>query len=269
MKAGTQNHLKTKRLMRLLGIPLYRAVGLLETLWLLCTDCCDEGNIGKFTDEEIADYLGWDGKQSPSQLMLALVECGWLDETESDRFAIHDWQDHAPEYLKERWQKRAWRAKKRCKSTTYDESTPDTGGQQPDCPGTVRSIPNPTQPIQTQPNQAQPNPAADAAGSTNPPANGSAAKGRRPPHADVPLPPALASDPFPAAWSDWLAYRRERRLTLRDRTIRAQLESLAPLGPVAAAECVRASIRNGWQGIFPDTKGGRDGQRSRGQRCHD
>jgi hypothetical protein len=59
MIAGTQNHLKAKRLMRKLGIPSYRAVGLLESIWLLCAECCDEGNIGKFTDEEIAEEIGW------------------------------------------------------------------------------------------------------------------------------------------------------------------------------------------------------------------
>lgn len=152
MKAGTQNHVKTKRLMRILGIPLYRAVGVLETLWLLCTDCCDEGNIGKFTDEEIADYLGWDGKQTPTQLMEALVESGWLDRLDGPhRLAIHDWREHAPDFLKDRWQKREWRAKKRSILTTYDDFPPDNAGQPPDMDRTVRSFPNPTQPNQFQP----------------------------------------------------------------------------------------------------------------------
>lgn len=74
----------------------------------------------------------------------------------------------------------------------------------------------------------------------------------------VPIPDSLDLPPFSAAWSEWLDYRRERRLSLRDRTMRAQLESLVPLGPVAAAECLNVSIRNGWQGIFPEkTKNGK------------
>lgn len=68
----------------------------------------------------------------------------------------------------------------------------------------------------------------------------------------VPVPPELSREPFPAAWGDWLSYRNERRLSTRARTIAAQLTSLAPLGPDAAAECLRLSIRNGWQGIFPE-----------------
>jgi hypothetical protein len=67
------------------------------------------------------------------------------------------------------------------------------------------------------------------------------------------IPASLAgSAEFSAAWRDWLSDRRERRLSTRDRTMRAQLESLAPLGPIAATECLRVSIRNGWQGIFPE-----------------
>lgn len=96
MKAGTHNHLKVKRLKRLLGIPLYRAVGILETLWLLCIDCCDEGNIGKFTDEEIADYLEWDG--DPSALARGLSDSGWLDPHDTERLVVSGWADIRRDY---------------------------------------------------------------------------------------------------------------------------------------------------------------------------
>lgn len=66
------------------------------------------------------------------------------------------------------------------------------------------------------------------------------------------LPPGLNHPPFPEMWVEWLAYRTERRLSTRDRTMRAQLQSLSPLGPVAAAECLRKSIRCGWAGVFPE-----------------
>lgn len=68
----------------------------------------------------------------------------------------------------------------------------------------------------------------------------------------VPLPPEISIAPFPPVWLEWIAYRREHRYSTRERTMRAQLQSLAPLGPIAAAECLRSSIRNGWQGIFPE-----------------
>jgi hypothetical protein len=108
--------------------------------------------------------------------------------------------------------------------------------------------------VQDKTRQNKPQCAAEAAGviaspqQIDPPAKAAG------PQPSLTLPPALAADPFPAAWLEWLGYRKERRLTLRDRTMRAQLDSLAPLGPVAAAECVRLSIRNGWQGIFPERR---------------
>jgi len=118
MKAGTHNHVKTKRLKRLLGIPLYQAVGILETLWLLCTDCCDEGNIGKFTDEEIADYLEWDGSDSFA-LVQALLNSGWLDRCDVNRYVVHDWLEHCPQYIKDRLRMRESRVSKANKITTY------------------------------------------------------------------------------------------------------------------------------------------------------
>ncbi len=159
MKAGTQNHLKVKRLQRLLGVPMYRAVGILESLWLLCLDCCDDGRIGKFSDDEIADYLGWDGSKIASELVRALSDAGWLDPDDECRYVIHDWLDHCPEYIKDRIRKRGARVEKRRKSTTYVQVEPDAAGTLPDKPGQtpdqaglVPSIPNPTQPITTQPN---------------------------------------------------------------------------------------------------------------------
>lgn len=124
MKAGTHNHVKTKRLKRLLGIPLYQAVGILETLWLLCTDCCDEGNIGKFTDEEIADYLEWDGSDSFA-LVQALLNSGWLDRCDVNRYVIHDWLEHCPQYIKDRLRMRESRVSKANKITTYASPEPN------------------------------------------------------------------------------------------------------------------------------------------------
>lgn len=156
MKAGTHNHLKTKRLQRLLEIPLYRAVGVLETIWLLCVDCCDEGNIGKFTDAEIAEYLEWEG--DPSKLVNALAESGWLDPDEDYRFRVHDWFEHCPDFIKNRIRKRNARAVKANKTgdnsrdlTTYDQSDADNCGQERTCPppsGSVPSMSIPFQPIQ-------------------------------------------------------------------------------------------------------------------------
>jgi hypothetical protein len=161
LKAGTQNHLKTKRLKRLLGIPLYRAVGILETIWLLCCDCCDEGNIGKFSDLELAEYLEWES--DPSQLVRALADSGWTDQDQAGRPVIHDWLEHCPDFIRERVRKRRMRAQKHSQSqssddgeTTYVTQKPDNNGQQRTDPGQAAACPVFTQPIPTQPIPTQP-----------------------------------------------------------------------------------------------------------------
>ncbi len=161
MKAGTHNHVKMKRLKRLLAIPLYRAVGILETLWQLCIECCDEGNVGKFTDAELADYLEWEG--DPSELIRSLTDAGWLDTDGSGRPSIHGWLEHCPEFIWDRIRKREARAVKSAKrdapvrtETTYDLQEPDADRTIPDKSENVPSIPNPTQPNPTNPDPTNP-----------------------------------------------------------------------------------------------------------------
>lgn len=152
MKAGTQNHVKVKRLKKLLGIPLYRAVGILETLWLLCQDCCDDGNLGKFTDEEIAEYLEWDG--DIRALLTALEESRWVDLVDG-RPVVHDWLEHCPEFIRERIRKREARAVKASKAnvlSTYDADRADANGQVRTSAGPAAVCPVYSHPIPSHPN---------------------------------------------------------------------------------------------------------------------
>jgi hypothetical protein len=153
VKVGTHNHVKMKRLKRLLGVPLYRAVGILECLWLLCCECCDEGDIGKFSDDEIADYLEWDG--DVSELVRCLSDSGWIDPDTTLRLVVHDWMDHAPEYIRERVRKRRAREGKARKQRTYVRPKSDNNGHGRDTPPLVPSIPNPTNPIPTSQSDAE------------------------------------------------------------------------------------------------------------------
>lgn len=77
--------------------------------------------------------------------------------------------------------------------------------------------------------------------------------------AEVPIPSRLDTPAFREVWSTWLADRAERKKPVTARAAREQLASLEPLGPTSAAECVRASIANQWQGIFPERFRGRGG----------
>lgn len=98
----------------------------------------------------------------------------------------------------------------------------------------------------------------------NPPAGGTvepATPGPEPPSktlATVPeeshqMPPELDNDAFRGAWSDWIANRREKRIKpYTERGEKAQWKALAKFGSAVAIEAIENSIRNGWQGLFPE-----------------
>ena len=93
MKREAIGHTKMKRLCRRLDIPLWQAVGLLETLWGLTAREAPRGDIGKLSDEDIA--LAIDYRGAESKLIEALIGSGWLDRDPVERLVIHDWADHA------------------------------------------------------------------------------------------------------------------------------------------------------------------------------
>lgn len=71
--------------------------GVLELLWDLCASSTPKGNIGRYSNEDIADEIGYDG--DPDKLIEALVAAGWLDEDEEHRLVVHDWHEHCPRYV--------------------------------------------------------------------------------------------------------------------------------------------------------------------------
>ena len=92
-------HPKFFRLMKLLDLPAYAALGLLESLWHFCARFSPNGAVGKFSDDEIAAGIGWD--REPDALVRALVESRWLDEDEDPEFRliVHDWSTYADEIV--------------------------------------------------------------------------------------------------------------------------------------------------------------------------
>jgi uncharacterized protein YdaU (DUF1376 family) len=54
-------------------------------------------------------------------------------------------------------------------------------------------------------------------------------------------------------WLKWVNYRRERKITTKEATMRAQADNLAEWGKSGLDPCmaIKASIDNGWQGLFP------------------
>lgn len=107
MKSGCTNHPKFRALMRRLCAPQYAVVGVLESVWMLASQFADDGDLSRFTAEEIADYVAWEG--DANELLQTLIECRWLDENE-DQITVHDWAEHCPKYVADRLAKRKQRA---------------------------------------------------------------------------------------------------------------------------------------------------------------
>lgn len=145
MKLGTTSHPKFRRLQRELKLPLYAVVGLLESVWMLAAQFAEDGDISRFSEQEIADYVGFEG--DATHLVETLIACRWVDRSDQ-MLTIHDWLEHRPSYLNERDRKR----EKREKPNVF-ESPPGVSGNVPENPlASAPTKPSPTKPIPSQAN---------------------------------------------------------------------------------------------------------------------
>jgi len=129
MKRGTIEHPKMKRLARELGIEHLLAVGIMEALWHWTARYAPAGDIGKHSDADIADGIGYRGDMS--RLVQTLADVGFIDRCERHRLIIHDWPDHADDAVKK------WAARNKITLiskavTTRVETCPDNGGTCPE-----------------------------------------------------------------------------------------------------------------------------------------
>lgn len=98
MKHSATQSPKFMKLKRRLKLMQWEAVGLLESLWQFAIINCQDGAIGKFSNEDIIASFEWKG--DPDHTIAQLVECGWIDPHEEHRLVIHDWADHCPKFIK-------------------------------------------------------------------------------------------------------------------------------------------------------------------------
>lgn len=84
-------HPKFRRLTRRLGTSTAETLGYLHLLWYYATEFAPGGVFVAQTPQDIADGCYWDGE--PGEFVQALVETGWLDETE-DGYTVHDWEEY-------------------------------------------------------------------------------------------------------------------------------------------------------------------------------
>lgn len=92
MLRAVLEHPKFRKLCSSLGVGRYQAAGLLECLWQFTARYAPRGDIGKFTDEEIAQWLEY---PDPAGLIWSLVDARWLNRSAKYRLVVHDWHDHA------------------------------------------------------------------------------------------------------------------------------------------------------------------------------
>lgn len=97
MKKGAPKHPKMLDLAARLGLPRVYAVGIMEQLWHWCYEYSPRGDIGKWDDAVISRACDWDG--DPAEFVGALVGSGWVDRCKVNRLLVHDWHEHAPNWL--------------------------------------------------------------------------------------------------------------------------------------------------------------------------
>lgn len=68
----------------------------------------------------------------------------------------------------------------------------------------------------------------------------------------TPLPQTLDCEPFRSKWSEWLTFRRKRRWPTQKDWQSEQLAHLEKFGPRIATEAIAVSMRNNYQGVFPE-----------------
>ena len=128
------------------------------------------------------------------------------------------------------------------KVSNTERQAPPAGDAGLPLPGFDRNLATSEGQHDTSPAQATENPAAAK----------EAAKDAKPAEAQgVTLPAELETETFRAAWADWLAYRRECKVSpYKPRAMSAQLATLAEWGHDVAIESIRQSIRQQWRGLF-------------------
>ncbi len=98
MKAGTLESMKFKKLQRRLNETVRGTAGLLECIWQRATKDCPRGDIGRYSNLEIAIMGDWD--RDADEMVEAMVLEKWFDESLEHRLLIHDWHEHAPNWLR-------------------------------------------------------------------------------------------------------------------------------------------------------------------------
>lgn len=127
---GLSRHRKIFALSNYLDIPEPYAEGLVINLWCWALDNAQDGDLAKFTPENIASVAIWRG--DPEQFIEGLKESGFLDEPRT----LHDWMDYAGKLIDRREKDR--QRKRDCGSSA--ESSRNECGNPAESSRNIRSV---------------------------------------------------------------------------------------------------------------------------------
>jgi hypothetical protein len=99
-------HRKIKKFARKLKIAPVVAVGHLTTLWSNVLELAEDGDITKWTIEDISEYGGWEGEPKAFYEALKNDKDGFIDEVGGKKL-VHDWFDYAGKYLTSKYRTNA------------------------------------------------------------------------------------------------------------------------------------------------------------------
>jgi len=123
-KVGLESNRKFKRLVRELGLPRPYCLGLLETMWRTAYQSTDPV-LGSAADVEVAaEWPGMDG------VFATAAETSGFIHTENGVFVIHDFWEHAPDYVTKRYKRMLERKQAAAKDHTNSYII-EGGGQRP------------------------------------------------------------------------------------------------------------------------------------------
>lgn len=253
MKQGTESKAKFKRLQRKLSLALYVSKGLLQSLWDFAIINCPAGDIGRFSDQEIADCIEWDG--DASELIEALVETKWLDRHDTSRLIIHDWPEHCEDSVHMALARkrllfangtipkltRFTQAERQQALSDYERlsattKTPESTQQTPESTLPSQAIPLPSH---TNTNPIQADPCGDA---QERPPTGPTTRAEM-----IPIPDSLETPEFLSGWDRWIEHLRVRlNGRLSQLSLQANMLAFARAGPSKAVAMIDHSIKNHW-----------------------
>lgn len=97
-KRGTLNHRRTRRLASALGVPRAHALGLMEALWHITADNAPRGDVGRMSEQDLADEIYWEG--DPAALIAGFLAAGVLEQHATYKLVVHGWSEHADNALR-------------------------------------------------------------------------------------------------------------------------------------------------------------------------